>query len=152
MPAMVGVLHYTSSVPHSGVIVGSRPVACYGCGHCVNYMPKGSDRSPPSDADLDVIADQRGECPGKTPNWDAPKQRLELLLRTLPVLQPPLESGLSLLERGCDSSVSVDKSRGLQRRVSNDIEEPVEGFHRGVTFGGNEHQSGHVRTDLMTLT
>ena len=32
------------------------------------------------------------------------------------------------------------------------IEEPVEGFHRGVTFGGNEHQSGRVRTDLMTLT
>ena len=152
MPAMVGVLHYTSSVPHSGVIVGSRPVACYGCGHCVNYMPKGSDRSPPSDADLDVIADQRGECPGKTPNWDAPKQRLELLLRTLPVLQPPLESGLSLLERGCDSSVSVDKSRRLQRCVSNDIEEPVEGFHRGLTVGGNELQSGRVRTDLMTLT
>ena len=94
----------------------------------------------------------RGECPGKTPNWDAPKQCLELLLRTLPVLQPPLESGLSLLERGCDSSVSVDKSRRLQRCVSNDIEEPVEGFHRGVTFGGNEHQSGRVRTDLMTLT
>ena len=57
-------------------------VACYGCGHCVNYMPKGSDRWPPSDANLDVIADNRGERPGKTPNWDAPKQRLELLLRT----------------------------------------------------------------------
>ena len=103
-------------------------------------------------ADLDVIADQRGERPGKTLNWDTPKQCLELLLRTEPVLQPPLESGLSLLERGCDSSVSVDKSRGLQRRVSNDIEEPVEGFHRGVTVGGNELQSGRVRTDLMTLT
>ena len=35
-----------------------------------------------SEADLDVIADQRGERPGKTPNWDAAKQRLELLLRT----------------------------------------------------------------------
>ena len=35
-----------------------------------------------SEADLDVIADQRGERPGKTPNWDAPKQCLELLLRT----------------------------------------------------------------------
>ena len=82
MPAMVGVLHYTSSVPHSGVTVGGRLVACYGCGHCVNYMPKGSGRWPLSEADLDAIADQRGERPGKTPNWDAPKQRLELLLRT----------------------------------------------------------------------
>ena len=45
-------------------------------------MPKGSDRWPLSDADLDVIADQRGECPRKTLNWDTPKQRLELLLRT----------------------------------------------------------------------
>ena len=78
----LGVLHYTSSVPHSGVTVGGRLVACYGCGHCVNYMPKGSDRWPSSDANLDVIADNRGERPGKTPNWDAPKQRLELLLRT----------------------------------------------------------------------
>ena len=77
-----GVLHYTSSVPHSGVTGGGRPVACYGCGHCVNYMPKGSDRWTPSDANLDVIADDWGECPGKTPHWDAPKQRLELLLRT----------------------------------------------------------------------
>ena len=51
-------------------------------GSCVNYMPKGSGRWPLSEADLDVIADQRGERPGKTPNWDAPKQRLELLLRT----------------------------------------------------------------------
>ena len=82
MPAMVWVLHYTSSVPHSGVIVGGRPVASYGCGHCVNYMPKGSGRWPLSEADLDVIADQRGERPGKTPNWGAPKQRIELLLRT----------------------------------------------------------------------
>ena len=48
--------------------------------------------------------------------------------------------------------MSVDNSRGLQRRVSNGIEEPVEGFHRGVTVGGNELQSGRVRTDLMTLT
>ena len=71
-----------SSVPHSGVSVGGRPVACYGCGHCVNYMPKGSGRWPLSEADLDVIADQRGERPGKTLNWDIPKQRLELLLRT----------------------------------------------------------------------
>ena len=47
-----------------------------------NYMPKGSDRWTPSDANLDVIADDWGECPGKTPHWDAPKQRLELLLRT----------------------------------------------------------------------
>ena len=45
-------------------------------------MPKGSDRWPSSDANLDVIADQRGERPGKTLNWDTPKQRLELLLRT----------------------------------------------------------------------
>lgn len=51
-------------------------------GSCINYMPKGSDRWPSSDANLDVIADNRGERPGKTPNWDAPKQRLELLLRT----------------------------------------------------------------------
>ena len=51
-------------------------------GSCVNYMPKGSGRWPLSDADLDVIADQRGERPGKTLNWDAPKQCLELLLRT----------------------------------------------------------------------
>lgn len=51
-------------------------------GSCVNHMPKGSGRWPLSEADLDVIADQRGERPGKTPNWDAPKQRLELLLRT----------------------------------------------------------------------
>ena len=51
-------------------------------GSCINYMPKGSGRWPLSEADLDVIADQRGERPGKTPNWDAPKQRLELLLRT----------------------------------------------------------------------
>ena len=82
MPAMVGVSRYTSSVPHSGVIVGGRPVACYGCGHCINYMPKGSGRWALSDANLDVIADNRGECPGKTLNWDTPKQCLELLLRT----------------------------------------------------------------------
>ena len=62
--------------------VGGRPVACYGCGHCINYMPKGSGRWPLSDANLDVIADNRGECPGKTLNWDTPKQCLELLLRT----------------------------------------------------------------------
>ena len=51
-------------------------------GSCINYMPKGSDRWPSSDANLDVIADNRGECPGKTLNWDTPKQCLELLLRT----------------------------------------------------------------------
>lgn len=51
-------------------------------GSCINYMPKGSGRWPLSDANLDVIADNRGERPGKTPNWDAPKQHLELLLRT----------------------------------------------------------------------
>jgi len=45
-------------------------------------MPKGSDRWPSSDANLDVIADNRGECPGKTLNWDTLKQCLELLLRT----------------------------------------------------------------------
>ena len=44
--------------------------------------PKALVVGPQSEADLDVIADQRGERPGKTPNWDAPKQRLELLLRT----------------------------------------------------------------------
>ena len=50
--------------------------------HCLNYMPKGSGRWPLSEADLDVIADQRGERPGKTLNWGTPEQRLELLLRT----------------------------------------------------------------------
>ena len=67
---------------YAGHYLGGRPVACYGCGHCINYMPKGSGRWPLSDANLDVIADNRGECPGKTLNWDTPKQCLELLLRT----------------------------------------------------------------------
>ena len=36
---------------------------------------------PRTEADLDAIADQRGDRPRKTLNWDTPKQRLELLLR-----------------------------------------------------------------------
>ena len=46
------------------------------------YMPKGTDLSPLTEADLDAIADQLNERPRKTLNWDTPKQRLELLLRT----------------------------------------------------------------------
>ena len=46
------------------------------------YMPKGTDLSPLTEADLDAIADQRGYRPRKTLNWDTPKQRLELLLRS----------------------------------------------------------------------
>ena len=45
------------------------------------YMPKGSDLSLLTEADLDVIADQLNDRPRKTLNWDTPKQRLELLLR-----------------------------------------------------------------------
>ena len=45
------------------------------------YMPKGTDLSLLTEADLDAIADQRGDRPRKTLNWDTPKQRLELLLR-----------------------------------------------------------------------
>ena len=45
------------------------------------YMPKGTDLSPLTEADLDAIADQLNERPRKTLNWDTPKQRLELLLR-----------------------------------------------------------------------
>ena len=45
------------------------------------YMPKGTDLSFLTEADLDAIADQRGDRPRKTLNWDTPKQRLELLLR-----------------------------------------------------------------------
>ena len=44
-------------------------------------MPKGTDLSPLTEADLDAIADQLNERPRKTLNWDTPKQRLELLLR-----------------------------------------------------------------------
>ena len=44
-------------------------------------MPKGSDLSLLTEADLDVIADQLNDRPRKTLNWDTPKQRLELLLR-----------------------------------------------------------------------
>lgn len=46
------------------------------------YMPKGTDLSPVTEADLDAITDQQGDRPRKTLNWDTPKQRLELLLRT----------------------------------------------------------------------
>lgn len=45
------------------------------------YMPKGTDLAPISQADLDAIADQLNDRPRKTLNWDAPKQRPELLLR-----------------------------------------------------------------------
>ena len=45
------------------------------------YMPKGTDLSPLTEADLDAIADELNERPRKTLNWDTPKQRLELLLR-----------------------------------------------------------------------
>ena len=44
------------------------------------YMPKGTDLSPLTQADLDTIDDQRGDRPHKTLNRDTPKQRLELLL------------------------------------------------------------------------
>lgn len=44
-------------------------------------MPKGTDLSPLTEADLDAIADELNERPRKTLNWDTPKQRLELLLR-----------------------------------------------------------------------
>ena len=45
------------------------------------YMPKGTDLSLLTEADLDAIADQLNDRPRKTLNWDTPKQRLELLLR-----------------------------------------------------------------------
>lgn len=45
------------------------------------YMPKGTDLSPLTEADLDAIAGELNERPRKTLNWDTPKQRLELLLR-----------------------------------------------------------------------
>lgn len=45
------------------------------------YMPKGTDLSPLTVADPDAIADQQGDHPRKTLNWDTPTQRLELLLR-----------------------------------------------------------------------
>ena len=45
------------------------------------YMPTGTDLSLLTEADLDAIADQRGDRPRKTLNWDTPKQRLKLLLR-----------------------------------------------------------------------
>ena len=45
------------------------------------YMPKGTDLSLLTEADLDAIADQLNNRPRKTLNWDTPKQRLELLLR-----------------------------------------------------------------------
>ena len=45
------------------------------------YMPKGTDLSLLTEADPGAIADQRGDRPRKTLNWDTPKQRLELLLR-----------------------------------------------------------------------
>ena len=44
-------------------------------------MPKGTDLSLLTEADLDAIADQLNNRPRKTLNWDTPKQRLELLLR-----------------------------------------------------------------------
>lgn len=44
-------------------------------------MPKGTDLSLLTEAELDAIADQLNDRPCKTLNWDTPKQRLELLLR-----------------------------------------------------------------------
>ena len=44
-------------------------------------MPKGAVLSLLTGADPGAIADQRGDRPRKTLNWDTPKQRLELLLR-----------------------------------------------------------------------
>jgi len=44
-------------------------------------MPKGTDLSLLTEADLDTIANQLNDRPRKTLNWDTPKQRLELLLR-----------------------------------------------------------------------
>ena len=45
-------------------------------------MPKGTDLSLLTEADLGAIADQLNDRPPrKTLNWDTPKQRLELLLR-----------------------------------------------------------------------
>ena len=45
------------------------------------YMPKGTDLSLLTEAELDAIADELNDRPRKTLNWDTPKQRLELLLR-----------------------------------------------------------------------
>ena len=45
------------------------------------YMPKGTNLSLLTEADLGAIADQLNNCLRKTLNWDTPKQRLELLLR-----------------------------------------------------------------------
>ena len=45
------------------------------------HMPKDTDLSPLTEADLDTIANQLNGRPRKTLNWDTPKQRLELLLR-----------------------------------------------------------------------
>jgi len=45
------------------------------------YMPKGTDLSLLTEAELDAIADQLNDRPRKTLNWDTPKQRLELLLK-----------------------------------------------------------------------
>ena len=45
------------------------------------YMPKGTDLSLLTEADLDAIADQLNDRPRKTLKLDTPKQRLELLLR-----------------------------------------------------------------------
>ena len=45
------------------------------------YMPKGTDLSLLTEADPGAIADQQGDRPRKTLNWDTPKQRLEMLLR-----------------------------------------------------------------------
>ena len=45
------------------------------------YMPKGTDLSLVTEAELDAIADQLNNRRRKTLNWDTPKQRLELLLR-----------------------------------------------------------------------
>jgi len=46
------------------------------------YMPKGTDLSLVTEAELDAIADQLNNRRRKTLNWDTPKQRLELLLRS----------------------------------------------------------------------
>ena len=46
-----------------------------------HYVLTGTDLSLLTEADLDAIADQRGERPRKTLNWDTPKHRLELPLR-----------------------------------------------------------------------
>lgn len=80
LPADAGPARPLAATPRASLGVSSRSPARPR--HCLNYMPKGSGRWPLSEADLDVIADQRGERPGKTLNWGTPEQRLELLLRT----------------------------------------------------------------------